>query len=136
MFLLCSFGVYKYVINSMYVFVEEQCECKDKCDEKCLNRLLHIECYSSNKSCSLKLESSKGNCNVGGNCGNRQLQNKNYIKVKPFVENGMGWGLKTAEAVAKGTLVIEYVGEVINDATMQVSTLFIALNCSTRSLYE
>lgn len=31
----------------------------------------------------------------------------------------MGWGLKAAEFVPKSTLVIEYLGEVINDEEMQ-----------------
>ena len=32
----------------------------------------------------------------------------------------MGWGLKTLEFVAKGRLVIEYIGEVIAEREMQV----------------
>lgn len=34
------------------------------------------------------------------------------MKVVPFREPGMGWGLKVAEDVPKNTLVGEYVGEV------------------------
>lgn len=33
-------------------------------------------------------------------------------QVAPFREPGMGWGLRVAEDVSKGSLVGEYVGEV------------------------
>ena len=41
----------------------------------------------------------------------------------------MGWGLKTAEFVAKGTLVIEYLGDVINDEEMRVYKIYTLLLC-------
>ena len=45
--------------------------------------------------------------------------------MKPFQEGEMGWGLKTAEFVAKGTLVIEYLGDVINDEEMRVYKIYL-----------
>ena len=39
----------------------------------------------------------------------------------------MGWGLRVREEVRAGTLVCEYVGEIITEAQMRVS----ALTCST-----
>lgn len=42
------------------------------------------------------------------------------MKVQPFQEGEMGWGLKSVDFVQKGTLVIEYLGEVINEEEMQV----------------
>ena len=41
------------------------------------------------------------------------------MKVKPFQEGEMGWGLKTVDLVQKGTLVIEYLGEVIDENEMR-----------------
>ena len=35
----------------------------------------------------------------------------------------MGWGLRTLEAVPEGTLVIEYIGEVLNQEQMEVSSI-------------
>ena len=32
----------------------------------------------------------------------------------------MGWGLRTAEPVSRGSLVIEYIGEVVDESQMQV----------------
>lgn len=40
------------------------------------------------------------------------IHNCSLFKVAPFREHGMGWGLKVAEDVPKGSLVGEYVGEV------------------------
>ena len=39
----------------------------------------------------------------------------------------MGWGLKAGEDIKEGALVMEYIGEVINEDEMQVSTLYIHL---------
>ena len=36
-------------------------------------------------------------------------------QVETFREPGMGWGLRVAEDVSKGSLVGEYVGEVSSD---------------------
>lgn len=57
------------------------------------------------------------NCDVGPNCGNRALGLRKSAKCKPKRENGKGWGLITLEAVKKGDLVQEYVGEVIDEKT-------------------
>ena len=32
--------------------------------------------------------------------------------MQPFIQEGMGWGLKTLEDVKAGTLIREYMGEV------------------------
>ena len=37
-----------------------------------------------------------------------------------FQEYSMGWGLRTAEPVSRGSLVIEYIGEVVDESQMQV----------------
>lgn len=40
--------------------------------------------------------------------------------MEPFLESGMGWGLRAVDAVERGALVIEYIGEVIDVEEMQV----------------
>jgi hypothetical protein len=89
---------------------DEMCECHEKCDERCLNRISKIECYEQNKKDTI--------CNVGKECGNRHFSNREYVKVQSFQEYGMGWGLKAKEDVAAGSLVIEYIGEIITEAQM------------------
>jgi hypothetical protein len=88
------------------------CECKEICDYKCLNRMMHIECSGG------KAKSGDLICNVGKHCSNRQLQNREYVSFEVFQEPHMGLGLRSLEFVPKGTLVIEYIGEIINEKEM------------------
>jgi hypothetical protein len=90
----------------------------DICDYRCLNRIMHIEC------CEMKCQSKEGPvCSIGKHCSNRALQNREYVKSVIFQEEHMGLGLKAVEFVKKGTLVIEYIGEV----TSSFSFLFCVL---------
>jgi hypothetical protein len=92
-------------------FSDEMCECTEQCGEACLNRISKIECFEKgNKKDTI--------CNVGKDCGNRQFTNREYVKVQPFQEYGMGWGLKAKEDVSVGSLVIEYIGEIVTEAQM------------------
>ena len=84
-----------------------QCGCKGKCDDRCQNRMLYVECVES------KNNKNRQNCSVGTTCGNRCIGSRKFKKVKPFVTPGKGWGLKTLEDIKSGEFVIEYVGEVI-----------------------
>ena len=108
------------------------------CGEDCENRLLRIECCGGPTACltaSLeRSEKDKGgaeggggsgggggarggskdkwsNCPVGfATCGNRQIGLKQgTAKVQPFLEEGMGWGLRVLEDLVAGQLVREYV---------------------------
>jgi hypothetical protein len=88
------------------------CECKDICDYKCLNRVMHVECSGG------KARSGDPICRVGKQCTNRQLQNRDYAAFEVFSEENMGLGLRAMENVSKGTLVIEYIGEIIDDEEM------------------
>jgi hypothetical protein len=92
---------------------EVACECEGICNENCLNRLLKIECCDKPKHLGGNI------CNVGTHCSNRQFKNKEYIKMQAFQEGGMGWGCRALQDVNKGTLVIEYIGEVIDLQEMQ-----------------
>ena len=107
---------------------DERCECIDECGEHCLNRVSKIECYEKTPKESI--------CNVGKDCGNRHFTNREYVKVQPFQENGMGWGLKAKEDVPAGTLVIEYIGEIITEAQMiRRMTLQTSLTPHDRDFY-
>lgn len=89
----------------------EQCDCIGHCGESCFNRITYTECVGDG--------SKNSNCNVGPDCGNRQVTQRKYPKCKPLREQGKGWGLVTIEKVEKGRLVQEYIGEVIDEATKQ-----------------
>jgi hypothetical protein len=91
------------------------CECKNICDENCLNRVLRIECCDTKiKATSECGSSDKGICAVGPGCTNRQIGSRKYAKHEVFKEFQMGYGLRTTEFTPKGALVLEYVGEVID----------------------
>lgn len=85
----------------------ERCQCVGKCDENCFNRLTLIECCG---------DGANSNCNVGGeDCGNRAMGKRQFVKCKPKREAGKGWGLISLADRPKGSLVLEYVGEVVNE---------------------
>lgn len=95
------------------ITIDEGCECQDHCDERCLNRVVRVECSEC-----MTLNKTKV-CALGeDNCSNRDLQRKQYVQTQIFKEGEMGFGLKTLEPVRKGQLVIEYVGEIIGEEEM------------------
>ena len=98
------------------------CDCTDFCGDRCMNRILRFECSSGKGR-------QPQTCKVGALCSNRALQNKRYAEVEVFREPNMGWGLKTKDFVASGTLVIEYVGEIIDFAEV---TRRMGAQCSER----
>ncbi|XP_011260373.1 histone-lysine N-methyltransferase NSD2 [Camponotus floridanus] len=85
------------------------CECDPNWDNPCapgtdcLNRILLVEC-------------SPGTCPAGNKCMNQSFVRRQYPAMEPFHTVGRGWGLKTLEDIKAGQFVIEYVGEVIDEA--------------------
>lgn len=94
------------------------CDCRVTCDERCYNRLSHIECCEMNTQRENGETSSKKVCTLGAHCGNRCFANREYAEGIVFREGSMGLGLKSANYVSKGTLVIEYIGEVMDEIEM------------------
>jgi hypothetical protein len=82
--------------------VGDPCVCEESCGVDCYNRLTYTECTSKN-------------CNVGASCGNRMMSKRKVPKCKVRREPGKGWGLLVLEAVKKGDLVQEYIGEIIDE---------------------
>ncbi|XP_025204603.1 uncharacterized protein LOC112601289 isoform X2 [Melanaphis sacchari] len=90
--------------------INDYCECtlskediiegNTGCDDRCLNRLLKVECGSS---CSLKRF-----------CTNKQFQNKQFKKTNIIKTANKGYGICAVEDIPKGVLISEYVGEVID----------------------
>ncbi|XP_014214983.1 histone-lysine N-methyltransferase NSD2 [Copidosoma floridanum] len=72
-------------------------------ESDCLNRILMIEC-------------SPDACPAGTACQNQMFVQRKYPNMKPFHTDERGWGLKVLESVKEGQFVIEYVGEVIDEA--------------------
>ncbi|KAG0606837.1 hypothetical protein M758_9G172100 [Ceratodon purpureus] len=78
------------------------CSCKsqDVCGEDC-------ECRTQSMSCSK-------DCKCSDKCSNKPFRKDKRLKVCKTAH--CGWGAFAAEAIKKDEFVIEYTGEVINDA--------------------
>ncbi|KAG9455834.1 hypothetical protein H6P81_000342 [Aristolochia fimbriata] len=75
--------------------------CKDKtCSEGCVCRFQSISCSKA--------------CCCSEMCTNRPFRKEKRIKV--VKTQSCGWGVVAAESIKKGEFVIEYIGEVIDDA--------------------
>jgi len=96
----------------------ECCQCKVSCDAHCLNRIAGMECVGNSNNKSDHTNPYR-NCNLGPSCGNRQLTSREVAKCKPVRETGKGWGLVSVHGVQSGNLVLEYVGEVIDEKKKQ-----------------
>ena len=57
-------------------------------------------------------------CRAGERCQNKNFMNRNYPRIKLFKTDWGGWGLKIEEDLPKNRLVIEYVGEIIDEPEM------------------
>ncbi|GLH06500.1 Probable histone-lysine N-methyltransferase Mes-4 [Gryllus bimaculatus] len=96
--------VYEADLSSM-----TPCECdpdsKNPCgiDSDCLNRILMVEC-------------TPGVCAAGDRCGNQCFVKRQYPPLEPFRTESRGWGLRALKNLHKGEFVIEYVGEMIDEA--------------------
>uniref|UniRef100_M8BY05 Histone-lysine N-methyltransferase ASHR3 n=1 Tax=Aegilops tauschii TaxID=37682 RepID=M8BY05_AEGTA len=73
--------------------------CKDDC-----------ECRGLSMSCSKS-------CHCSDLCSNKPFRKDKKIKI--VKSEGCGWGAVALEPLEKGDFIIEYVGEVINDATCE-----------------
>lgn len=72
-------------------------------DADCLNRILMIEC-------------SPDTCPAGTKCQNQMFVQRKYPAMKPFHTEERGWGLRSLEPIKHGQFIIEYVGEIIDEA--------------------
>ena len=74
------------------------------CSDRCINALLLVECDDSN-------------CSVGAElCHNRHFTRSEEALVEPFPTELKGWGLRAKADLPADRFLIEYVGEVINNA--------------------
>lgn len=117
---------YKKLGRSIYTFKKPptesledspMCVCKDHCGDDCINRLSFTECFGPAPTPGMKLTklNRESNCSLGEGCGNRALHQKIYPEFEKFYTQEKGWALRLLEPVKAGQLVIEYVGEVVNE---------------------
>lgn len=75
-------------------------------DNSCINRALHIEC-------------TPGTCPCGDLCMNQRFQKREYVRLKKIKTEKKGYGLLANEDIRMGEFIIEYVGEVIDNAELE-----------------
>ena len=88
------------------------CQCRaacEPCGESCLNRGLNVECTAA--TCSYGADDGPER-----RCNNRDMQRRNNSRVVARPTPGKGWGLFAEEALPAGAFVVEYTGEVLDDA--------------------
>jgi len=85
------------------------CNCvpESKCMDQCINRAMLYECDFKS-------------CPCGNKCTNREIQNGKTVPVEVFLTKLKGWGLKSTSKINAGTLIIEYVGKVIEESQKQI----------------
>ncbi|KAL6780515.1 hypothetical protein ACKKBF_B12805 [Auxenochlorella protothecoides x Auxenochlorella symbiontica] len=71
------------------------------CGPDCLNRLSLTLC-------------DPGTCPAGESCGNRAFHLLPAPRLEVFLTDGKGWGVRCADALAPGTFLAEYAGEVVD----------------------
>eukprot|EP00300_Choanocystis_sp_HF-7_P012373 c17863_g1_i2.p1 GENE.c17863_g1_i2~~c17863_g1_i2.p1 ORF type:complete len:542 (+),score=107.88 c17863_g1_i2:513-2138(+) len=76
----------------------------------------HGRCVSNCINRDLKIECARGHCLCGDACQNQKFQRNEYKRLNLFKTVRTGFGLVAGEAIEDGEFVIEYVGEVIDDA--------------------
>ncbi|KAF4042304.1 SET domain-containing protein [Phytophthora infestans] len=116
---------YRKLGRSIYTFKQPKvsledaptCVCKERCGDDCINRLSFTECFGPAPTPGMKFNkhNRESNCMLGENCGNRALHQKVYPRFQKFHTVEKGWALRLLEPAKAGQLVIEYVGEVINE---------------------
>lgn len=73
---------------------------------ECLNRLLMTEC-------------NPAYCPAGARCDNQRLQKRQYPDLDILRTESRGWGLVAKRDLKEAELVVEYVGELINNEEMR-----------------
>ena len=92
-------------------FDHDQCGCtKDDVNpcgmaSDCTNRLTYYECQPT--------------CKAGEKCQNQNFKKFLYPKHEVFKTSWGGWGLLLLEDIKKGTLVHEYVGEIVDQKELE-----------------
>ena len=76
------------------------------CGDDCLNRSTRFFCDSRT-------------CPCGKSCGNRPFHLLRSPRTRRVATQGRGWGLVAAERIAAGTFVVEYIGEILDDASCE-----------------
>ena len=79
---------------------------RDGCGEGCLNRLSFIHC-------------DQKTCPAGERCSNRPFYQLDCPNVEVYLTKDKGWGVRANEYIPRGSFVVEYSGEVVDEHEMK-----------------
>lgn len=100
------------IIRNEAVDESSVCDCKstdeNPCgkDSSCINFILHIEC-------------NKSECPAGVKCQNQKLQSRSYVEMTLVKTTNRGFGAISTHDIEPDELVIEYVGEIIDNIELK-----------------
>ncbi|BEJ11877.1 hypothetical protein CspHIS471_0203370 [Cutaneotrichosporon sp. HIS471] len=75
-------------------------------DSDCINRAIFIECLAKE-------------CRTGKHCQNQRLNRHQYAPVDIVLTEKKGYGLRAREDIPAGSLIYEYIGEVVVEQTFR-----------------
>ncbi|KAH7674912.1 Histone-lysine N-methyltransferase protein [Dioscorea alata] len=105
---------YVHIKRNIYLFKKKRDYAND--DVGCRNCTFDSTCRSDCECRGLSISCSKA-CHCADSCQNRPFRKDKKIKV---VKTKLcGWGVEALESIEKGDFVIEYIGEVIDDAACE-----------------
>lgn len=93
--------------KTLAVSADHICSCsaenRDCCGQNCLNRMMYVECDAAT-------------CPHGLRCSNREIQKGKWCEsLQQYMTENRGWGIRTLKSIAKGSFILEYVGEVVSE---------------------
>ena len=63
------------------------------------------------------------NCSIGPRCGNRCLQERASPPLTLVPTPGKGWGVIAGADIPAGSFIVEYVGEIVDEAVSEFECL-------------
>ncbi|KAK4688692.1 [histone H3]-lysine36 N-trimethyltransferase, partial [Tremellales sp. Uapishka_1] len=75
-------------------------------DSDCINRAIYIECLADE-------------CRARGQCRNQRFAKKQYADIGVVQTEMKGFGLRAETDLSSGSLIYEYIGEVVTDKTFR-----------------
>uniref|UniRef100_A0ACD5YCN0 Uncharacterized protein n=1 Tax=Avena sativa TaxID=4498 RepID=A0ACD5YCN0_AVESA len=112
--IVCKPPSYTHIRRNVYLVKKKRAD--SSAETGCRNCRADSVCSDDCECRGLSMSCSK-NCRCSDLCSNKPFRKDKKFKI--VKSEGCGWGAVALEPLEKGDFIIEYVGEVINDATCE-----------------
>ncbi|CAM0953233.1 unnamed protein product [Alopecurus aequalis] len=112
--IVCKPPSYTHIKRNVYLVKKKRAD--SSAETGCRNCRADSVCRDDCECRGLSMSCSKS-CRCSDLCSNRPFRKDKKFKI--VKSEGCGWGAVALEPLEKGDFIIEYVGEVINDATCE-----------------